>query len=167
VTVSDNYPTESVFAFRKPSVGRLVGNNLFRFHPYPEGKDLHPACLILYCLYNWGCYNGAQMGSVAALMEPANPWIQRPSSPRSAPIDGVLTRQCPCLGLSIHGESVGAWRIRRLQTETGVHMNLPRFGPPQGKDLHPACLILYCLYSCSCYNDAQMRSGYGKKRGIC
>jgi hypothetical protein len=30
--------------------------------------------------------------------------------------DEVLTRQCPCLGLSIHGESVGAWRIRRLQT---------------------------------------------------
>jgi hypothetical protein len=31
------------------------------YHP-PEGKDLHPACLFLYCLYNWGCYNGAQMG---------------------------------------------------------------------------------------------------------
>jgi hypothetical protein len=33
--------------------------------------------------------------------------------------DEVLTRQCPCLGLSIHGAYVGAWRIRRLQTETG------------------------------------------------
>jgi hypothetical protein len=75
--------------------------------------------------------------------------------------DEVLTRQCPCLGLSIHGAYVGAWRIRRLQTETGVHTNLPRFGPPEGKDLHPACLILYCLYSWSCYNDAQMGSGYG------
>jgi hypothetical protein len=27
--------------------------------------------------------------------------------------DEVLTRQCPCLGLSIHGAYVGAWRIRR------------------------------------------------------
>jgi hypothetical protein len=34
MTVSDNYPTKSVFAFRKPSVGRSVENNLFRFHPY-------------------------------------------------------------------------------------------------------------------------------------
>jgi hypothetical protein len=33
--------------------------------------------------------------------------------------DEVLTRQCPCLGLSIHGAYVGAWRIRRLETETG------------------------------------------------
>jgi hypothetical protein len=59
---------------------------------------------------------------------------------------------------------VGAWQIRRLQTETGVHTNLPRFAPPEGKDLHPACLILYCLYSSSCYNGAQMGSGYGRKR---
>jgi hypothetical protein len=82
--------------------------------------------------------------------------------------DEVLTGQCPCLGLSIHGEYVGAWRIQRLQTETGVHMKLPRFGPPEGKDLHPACLILYCLYSWSCYNGAQMGSGYGRKRdGVC
>jgi hypothetical protein len=34
-------------------------------------------------------------------------------------IDEVLTRQCPYLGLSIHGAYVDAWRIRRLQTETG------------------------------------------------
>jgi hypothetical protein len=34
VTVSGNYPTESVFAFHKPSVGQSVGNNPFRFHPY-------------------------------------------------------------------------------------------------------------------------------------
>jgi hypothetical protein len=45
-------------------------------------------------------------------------------------IDEVLTRQCPCLGLSIHGAYVGAWRIRRLQIETGGHTNLPRFSPP-------------------------------------
>jgi hypothetical protein len=82
--------------------------------------------------------------------------------------DEVLTRQCPCLGLSIHGAYVGAWRIRRLQTETGVHMNLPRFDPPGGKDLHPACLILYCLDSWCCYNGAQMGSGYGRKGdGMC
>jgi hypothetical protein len=47
----------------------------------------------------------------------------------SSLIDEVPPRQCPCLGLSIHGESVGAWRIRRLQTETWVHEILPRFGP--------------------------------------
>jgi hypothetical protein len=62
---------------------------------------------------------------------------------------------------------VGAWRIRRLQTETGVHMNLPRFGPPEGKDLHPACLILYCLYNWSCYIGAHMGSGYGRKEMAC
>jgi hypothetical protein len=31
--------------------------------PPPEGEDLHPTCLILYCLCNWSCYNGAQMRS--------------------------------------------------------------------------------------------------------
>jgi hypothetical protein len=36
VTVSGNYPTESIFGFREPSVGRSVGNNPFRFHPYLE-----------------------------------------------------------------------------------------------------------------------------------
>jgi hypothetical protein len=62
---------------------------------------------------------------------------------------------------------VGAWRIRRLQTKIGVHTNLPRFGPPEGKDLHPACLILYYLYNWSCYNGAQMGSGYGRKEMAC
>jgi hypothetical protein len=82
--------------------------------------------------------------------------------------DEVLTQQCPCLGLSIHRAYVGAWQIRRLQTEIGVHTNLPRFVPPEGKDLHPACLILYCWYNWSCYNGAQMGSGYGRKRdGVC
>jgi hypothetical protein len=36
VTVSGNYPTESIFGFCKPSVGRSVGNNLFCFHPYSD-----------------------------------------------------------------------------------------------------------------------------------
>jgi hypothetical protein len=48
----------------------------------------------------------------------------------------------------IHGAYVDAWRIQRLQTETWVHTNLPRFGPPKGKDLHPACLILYMIIWC-------------------
>jgi hypothetical protein len=39
--------------------------------------------------------------------------------------------------------------------------------PPEGKDLHPACLILYCLYNWSCYNGAQMGSGYGRKEMAC
>jgi hypothetical protein len=42
-----------------------------------------------------------------------------------------------------------------------AHENLPRFGPLEGKDLHPACLILYCLYIWSCYNGAH---GRGRKR---
>jgi hypothetical protein len=29
------------------------------------------------------------------------------------------------------------------QTKTRAHESLPRFGPPEGKDLHPACLTLY------------------------
>jgi hypothetical protein len=48
-----------------------------------------------------------------------------------------------------------------------AHESLPRFDPPEGKDLHPNCLILYCLYIWSCYNGAQMGSGYGRKRGVC
>jgi hypothetical protein len=45
----------------------------------------------------------------------------------------------------------------------GTH-EFTQFDPPEGKDLHPACLILYCLYSLSCYNSAQMGSGFGQKR---
>jgi hypothetical protein len=45
-----------------------------------------------------------------------------------------------------------------------THANLPRFGPPEGKDLHPACLILYCWYMWRYYNGAQMQSGGGGRR---
>jgi hypothetical protein len=38
MTVSANYLTEYVFAFRKPSVGWSVGNNPFRFGCVKEGK---------------------------------------------------------------------------------------------------------------------------------
>jgi hypothetical protein len=51
-----------------------------------------------------------------------------------------------------------------LDIKQNAHENLPRFGPPEGKDLHPACLILYCLYIWSCYNGTQMRSGRGERR---
>jgi hypothetical protein len=51
-----------------------------------------------------------------------------------------------------------------FRQKQGVHTNLPRFGPPEGKDLHPAYLILYCLYSWSCYNGAHMQSGGGGRR---
>jgi hypothetical protein len=51
-----------------------------------------------------------------------------------------------------------------FRQKQGVHTNLPRFGPPEGKDLHPACLILYCWYMWSCYNSAQMQSGGGGRR---
>jgi hypothetical protein len=51
-----------------------------------------------------------------------------------------------------------------FRQKQGVHTNLPRFSPPEGKDLHPVCLILYCLYGWSCYNGAQMHSGRGGRR---
>jgi hypothetical protein len=54
VTVSGNYPTESIFAFRKPSVGRLVGNNPFRFHPYRYAKQSSGEFILLQ--------NGADSG---------------------------------------------------------------------------------------------------------
>jgi hypothetical protein len=38
----------------------------------------------------------------------------------------------------------------RQKQET--HESLRRFGPLKGKDLHPACMILYCWYSWSYYN---------------
>jgi hypothetical protein len=47
---------------------------------------------------------------------------------------------------------VGAGGFNGFRQKQDVHESLPRFGPPKGKDLHPACLILYCLYSWSCYN---------------
>jgi hypothetical protein len=51
---------------------------------------------------------------------------------------------------------VGSGELDGFRQKQGVHTILPRFGPPEGKDLHPACLILYCLCSWSCYNSAQM-----------
>jgi hypothetical protein len=51
-----------------------------------------------------------------------------------------------------------------FRQKQGVHTYLPRFGPPKGKDLHPACLILYYWYMWSCYNSAQMQSGGGGRR---
>jgi hypothetical protein len=79
-------------------------------------------------------------------------------------VDVVLTQQCPYLGLSIHGERVGASGFDGFRQKHDAHENLPRFGLPEGKDLHPACLILYCLYSWRCHNGAQMRSGEGGRR---
>jgi hypothetical protein len=43
-----------------------------------------------------------------------------------------------------------------FRQKQGVHTILPKFGPPEGKDLHPACLILYCWYMWSCYNGAEV-----------
>jgi hypothetical protein len=37
VTISGNYPTEFIFVFRKPSVGRSNGNNPFPFHSCLHG----------------------------------------------------------------------------------------------------------------------------------
>jgi hypothetical protein len=63
-----------------------------------------------------------------------------------------------------------SWSIcRRLADSTASDRNrgthkFTQVRPPEGKDLHPACLILYCLYSWSRYNGARMGSGYGRKR---
>jgi hypothetical protein len=47
---------------------------------------------------------------------------------------------------------VGAGGFDGFRQKQDAHESLPRLGPPEGKDLHPACLILYCWYSWSCYN---------------
>jgi hypothetical protein len=80
------------------------------------------------------------------------------------PGDEVQPRQCPCLGLSIHGERVGVSGFDGFRQKHDAHENLPRYCLPESKNLHPACLILYYLYSWSCYNGAQMRSGGGGRR---
>jgi hypothetical protein len=68
------------------------------------------------------------------------------------PSDKVYPRQCPCLGISIHGAYVGAGGFDGFKQKQDARESLPRFGPPEGKDLHLACLIFCCLYSWSCYN---------------
>jgi hypothetical protein len=49
------------------------------------------------------------------------------SSMSSKPLDEVHVS-----GLSIHGEHVGAWRIRRFQTETGDAHEFTQVRPPGG-----------------------------------
>jgi hypothetical protein len=78
--------------------------------------------------------------------------------------DEVLTRQCPCLRAFDSWSICGRWRIWRLRTERECTREFTQIRPPEGKDLHPACLILYCWHSWSCYNGAQMRSGGGGGR---
>jgi hypothetical protein len=73
VTVFANYPTESIFAFRKPSVDRSVGNNPFRFHPYLQAPKV-----------GYGVYEGP--GDVVA--GECNHYIEKGSKNLgSAPID--------------------------------------------------------------------------------
>jgi hypothetical protein len=59
--------------------------------------------------------------------------------------DDVLTRQCPCLGLSIHGESMGAGGFDGFRQKHDAHESLPTFGPPEDKDLHPDLVLLVYL----------------------
>jgi hypothetical protein len=61
------------------------------------------------------------------------------------PVDEVLTWQWPCLGLSIHGESVGAGGFdgfRQKQDYAGIYP-----GSSPGGYIKTYILILYCLYS--------------------
>jgi hypothetical protein len=81
--------------------------------------------------------------------------------------DEVLTWKCPCLGLSIYGEHVGAGGFDGFRQKQDAHENLPRFGPREGKDLHHACLILYCLYSWSYYNGGADEIWWRKKKIAC
>jgi hypothetical protein len=74
------------------------------------------------------------------------------SSPRLAPIDEVLTRQCPCLGLSIHERRAWALADSMASDRNRMYTRVYPGSPLEGKDLHPACLILYCLHSWSYYN---------------
>jgi hypothetical protein len=37
----------------------------------------------------------------------------------------------------------GSGELGNGQTKTRAHESLPRFGPPEGKDLRPACVTLY------------------------
>jgi hypothetical protein len=78
--------------------------------------------------------------------------------------DEVYPRQCSCLRSFNSWSVCGCWRIWRLQTETWHTREFTQVRPPEGKDLHPTCLILYCWYIWSCYNDAQMRSSEGGRR---
>jgi hypothetical protein len=81
--------------------------------------------------------------------------------------DEVLTRQCPCLGISIHGESVGTSGFdgfRQKQEYAGIYPGSP-----------PRRVKTYILLVRSCIACivgavtmvAQMKSGYGRKRGVC
>jgi hypothetical protein len=38
---------------------------------------------------------------------------------------------------------MGSGKLDDSQTRTRAHESLPRFGPPEGKYLRPACLTLY------------------------
>jgi hypothetical protein len=42
---------------------------------------------------------------------------------------------------------MGLGKLDGDQTETRVHRGLPKFGPPEGNNLRPACLTLlqWCL----------------------
>jgi hypothetical protein len=48
-------------------------------------------------------------------------------------VDEVLTRQCLCLGLLIHGESVGLSGFDDFRQNQEAHESLPRFGPRRVK----------------------------------
>jgi hypothetical protein len=73
-------------------------------------------------------------------------------SPWSALIDEVLTRQCPYLRLSIHERRAWALADSTASDRNRTYTRVYPGSSPEGKDLHPACLILYCLHSWSCYN---------------
>jgi hypothetical protein len=62
---------------------------------------------------------------------------------------------------------MGAGGFDDFRQKHDAHENLPRFSPPEGKDLHPACLILYCWHSWSCYNGAADKIWlWSKKRRV-
>jgi hypothetical protein len=82
-------------------------------------------------------------------------WFDFPALPQlllDNTSDEVYPRQCPCLRDFDSWRERGRWWIQRLQTETGCTREFTQVRPLEGKDLHPACLILYCWYSLSCYN---------------
>jgi hypothetical protein len=77
--------------------------------------------------------------------------------------DEVLTRQCPCLGLSIHGESMGTSGFdgfRQKQEYAGIY---PGLAPRRVKTY---ILLVWSCIACivgAVTMVAQMKSGYGQK----
>jgi hypothetical protein len=97
--------------------------------------------LVLKNLSSWPKFSGGGfLGSITEYMVLKD--FRQPSTD-SPTCWTRLTRFYPgnahTWGLFIHEAYVGAGRFNGFRQKQDTHKNLPRFGPPEGKDLHPAC----------------------------